>query len=222
MKRVPYVFSAAIVGALMAYGNTPAFAATPDAVWHMDDTGTVMTDASGNGNDGTLTSVTTGAAGLSGLAYRFATSPSLVSVPNSPTLNPGANPFSVTVHLRFSRLPSTEVGDYDVIRKGLAGAAGGDWKMEIRQDGRPYCTFRGSTHRVTLSKSMNLADGTWHKVTCAKTDTGVRLVVDGKMYNKAGLTGSISNTSQVFIGAKNVPGGDQYTGLLDEVTITST
>lgn len=207
---------------VLLWGVRPeaAFASTTVALWHMDDTGTQMVDSSGNGLTGSLVNVSTAQPGAVAYAYGFLGKPSYVSVPQTANLNPGSTLFSVTVHLRFAVRPSSTVGDYDVIRKGLSSTPGGNWKMEVLQTGYAFCQFQGSSGRVTITHGPSLADNLWHSVTCRRTGTGVRLTVDGGSWTRSGATGTIANTSATMLGAKNSTGADQYAGLLDEVAIT--
>lgn len=194
----------------------PAHAATTVADWQMNDTGTVMTDSSGLGNNGVLTNV-----GTDGSTFTFQGKPSVVSVKHSASLNPGSTTFTATARIRFATVPSSAVGDYDLVRKGLAGTAGGHWKMEIVQSGKGYCLFKGSAGRVVLTAGPNLADNAWHTITCQRAGTTVRLTVDGTTYSKSGPTGTIANTKPVYVGAKNLSGGDQYAGAMDFVTLST-
>ena len=204
---------------------TPAQAATTTAaLWHMDSD--PMADSSVNGNDGTTTDVTVIPDGASGNGYRFAGPNSHVTVPDSASLNPGTADFSYTLHVRFTVVPNATVGDYDLIRKGLAGTTGGEWKMEIlanstRTAGNPFCLFKDNAgHTDSIRGSQDLADGTWHTVTCAKSSSANTLVVDGvsRISTPAAPLGSITNSAPVIVGQK-WGGGDQYTGDMDEVSI---
>ena len=199
--------------------GTAQAAATPVAIWHMNNTGNVMTDASGNGHRGTLRNVTTGKRGFAGTAFGFYSKPSRVKVPSSSLLNPRTDRFTVRVRVKFATRPTASVGDYDLVRKGLAGTAGGHYKVEILQNGYGYCLFKGAAGRVILSRGPNLADSSWHTITCRRYGRTVSLTIDGRTYQKAGPTGRIANTSPVFVGAKDDSGGDQYRGVMDEVTI---
>lgn len=198
----------------------PAQAATTVALWHMDDLGSTMADSSGNQLNGALKNVRTGLPGVQGTAFQFQGTPSVVSVPNNAKLNPGPGTFTATVRVKFSAPPTSAVGDYDLIRKGLSGTPGGHWKMEIRQSGKAYCYFKGSAGRLVLSAGPNLANNAWHTITCQRAGDQVRLTVDGAVYTKTGPTGTIANSSVTFVGAKGLSGGDQYTGLMDEVSLS--
>ena len=92
--------------------------------------------------------------------------------------------------------------------------------MEILGSGAAYCEFRGSSGLGTLTGSRNLADNAWHTITCARTSTTVRLTVDGITKSRTVSTGTISNSSTLYIGAKDGGGADQYTGYMDSVTVS--
>lgn len=204
-----------VVLAILLTTAAPAVAATVVAAWNMDGTGSRMADSSGRGHTGTLRNVVP-----LGSAYEFRGKPSYVTVPSHADFAPGTGNFQISLSVRFSAVPSAAVGDYDLLRKGLSSTSGGHYKVEILRSGRGFCQFRGSAGMVTVSNGPNLANNQWHRITCTRTGNTVVLTVDGASWSKTGSIGSISNSSAVFIGAKNTAGGDQYTGLMDSVTVT--
>jgi hypothetical protein len=210
--------AATLISALtMVALPSPAQAATAVGLWHMDEgAGTTMIDASGNGNNGTLTNVAFTSPGFDGGggAYVFNGSSSKVVVPNSASLNPGTLDVTLTAHVRFTVLPPNE--DYDLIRKKGQGQM---YRMEIWETGRAYCSFKGSTGSKSVRTGPNLADGNWHTIVCRKTPNQVSLTVDGTTWSKAVAVGSISNTKPLLIGHKAESPFDLYNGTLDEVTI---
>ena len=211
---------ALIAMATVGIGQSAA-AGTPAALWHMDETtGSTMVDASGNGNDGRLSGVAIGQEGAAGTGYGFFTTPAIVSVPDSVSLDPGSAAITVSAQLKMDAVPSASVGDFDVIRKGLAGTKGGDWKMEVLDNGYLFCRFRGSGGAVTWRHSPNLADNAWHQVSCTRDGNQLILTVDGTSWTKTASTGSIANDQPVLVGSQSRTGVDQYSGLMDEVTIS--
>lgn len=203
----------AVTGGVLGSPLAANAASVQVANWSMDDTGSTMTDSSWHGHSGVLHNVTT-----NGSYFGFLSKPSYVTVSSASDLNPGSSNFSFTVRVKFSTKPSSTVGDYDVLRKGLSTTSGGSYKMEILQSGAAFCDFRGSAEgRVT--GSSNLANNAWHTVTCARTSTSVRLTVDGSTISKSVSTGTISNSSTVYIGAKDSSGNDQYKGSLDAASV---
>jgi hypothetical protein len=218
--RVMAVMAAAAVSVLVFAGT--AQAATVTALYQMSDP-TKLVDSSGNNNNGTATRVTRVSTPW-GSGYHFNGKDSVASVRDSATLDPGKANLRVTAKVRFTVSPSASVGDYDLVRKGLAGAAGGDWKMEIyppykNGPGTAYCQFQDSTKKsASIRDSRNLADGAWHTITCVKTASQIQVIVDGTTRSRSVALGSISNSSALTIGAKP-GGGDRYLGDMDEVAI---
>jgi methionine-rich copper-binding protein CopC len=200
---------------------TPAMADTTNvALWHMENVPT-MSDSSGNGLDGKASSGVTTVPGVNGKGYRFSGT-GHVTVANNALLNPGTADFSATVHVKFTAAPS---GDYDLIRKGLSSATGGEWKIEILPGGGlvapAYCLYKDTAGKVgSVRGTSNLNDGAWHTITCAKTASSVKLTVDGATLSKSVTLGSISNSANLVIGQK-IGGGDQYAGDMDEVSVDS-
>ena len=213
--------TATAAAALLIAPHTASAAPTTVADWRFEDTGTKLTDSSGNGNTGTLKNVTTGVSGASGKAFSFTKTPSYVTVPSKATLNPDGGNFKVSVKVNFTVKPSSAVGDYTVIRKGLASNPGGSWKIEIAQDGRALCNYhKTSSKKVQIVNGPRLNDGKWHTITCAKTASTVTLTVDGSSYKVTKTIDSLANTDSVIIGATTTAGEDQYQGKIDDITIT--
>lgn len=190
-----------------------ASAATFGASWQMNETsGAVMDEL--NGNNGTVYGgVTRPGDGF----YHFDGASGYVTVPNSGSLNPGAAGITIEVAFSLNGNPTPDGNDYDLVRKGLAGAAGGDYKVEVLDNGKALCRFKGTAPAV-LTGGTNLGVGS-HVVRCIKTATVVELWVDGtRRATKTVTVGSISNNEPVILGAK--PGDDFTKGDIDYVTIT--
>ena len=219
MKPTLGMAALATMASLVLVAQPAAAATTTVALWKMDDTGTTMVDSSGHHHNGTLHNVKPGQPGFSGTAYLFSGKPSYVSVPSATDLNPGTATFTITLHVKFPARPTSAVGDFDVLRKGLSTTDGGSYKIEILQSGKAFCDFRGATHEGSLTGTTALAVNTWHTIACTRTPTSMKLVVDGVAVSKAVTTGAISNTGNLYIGAKNSSGADQLSGLVDAVSI---
>jgi len=219
--RVTTVAGAAC--AVVTVSAHPAAAATVTvASWHMEEASgsTQMVDSSGNNNTGTISSdVQLAQPGYSGLGYGFL-GRGLVSVPSASSLNPGSSPYSASLRFKSTTKPSSAVGDYDLVRKGLSTTSGGDWKMEVLQNGKLFCHFRGSSASLALTGTSNVVNGSWHLLECRVTTSGVQLRVDGTTQaSTSQKPGTISNSAGLSIGAKNSK-EDLTTGTLDEVLLT--
>lgn len=193
------------------------------ALWHLDETAraSVMRDASPHRNDGRVRGAVTGVPGFRGRAYSFG-NPSIVTVPDDPSLDPGNAPISITLHLRTTKT----AGDWNVLQKGHQTVAGGNYKIAVEPVGggataTALCYFRGSRASSSISGGPDVTDGQWHAVGCSKTASGTALRVDGRtVATGATAVGSIGNNAQLTIGAKAPGGDDQYLGDLDEIRIT--
>jgi Concanavalin A-like lectin/glucanases superfamily len=141
-----------------------------------------------------------------------------VVVPDSDSLDPLEKDITLRASLRVS---GTTLNDdsYDIVRKGLARTPGGDYKMEISNAssdhtrGKLHCYFKGTGGTVHVKAPINLLDGNWHNLVCAKTDTSVVASVDGQSYAQPGSAGSISNSTNLMVGAKTAnPFDDVFEG----------
>jgi len=187
------------------------------ALWHMDETsGTTMFDSVGSHN-GVLHSTQIGLPGFAGSAYGFNGSSSYVDAPSTADLNPGSNNITFTIHFKSSGTAPPPPADWDLFRKGLYTTRGGEWKMEFQQTGQASCGFKGTGGYAELVAGPAINDGQWHTISCVKTSTAIEVVVDGQVFSKAANVGSITNSTDVAIGAR--PGSDWYQGQLDEASI---
>jgi hypothetical protein len=194
------------------------------SLWHMNETsGTTMHDSVSR-NNGTASHVSFGVPGLNGKAYAAQGIGSLVTVPNSPSLNPGAASFSFGLSVRFTTVPKT---GYDLFRKGFRSTKGGFFKLEAvskhhHTAAQARCLFAGSAGASRIVGGPNLADGAWHTVTCSRTADGITLTIDGQTFTKAGPVGSISNTASLTLAAKlkGIKLKHRYVGSLDEASFS--
>ena len=197
--------------------TTPA--ASPQTVgrWHLDElSGTTAMDSSGLGNNGTNNgTVSLGSPGEFGTSYSF--THGAVLIPNASSLKPGTVDITVSYWAKLTSLPTK--GDYDMVVKGDFTSSGGQIKLEIQQNGQASCMFRGSLGQKQIQFGPNLADGTWHHITCKRSGSQIIETVDGSSTSFTKATGAISNTDPVRFGSHE-NGSDWYVGALDEVSIT--
>ncbi|HEY7074326.1 MAG TPA: LamG-like jellyroll fold domain-containing protein [Solirubrobacteraceae bacterium] len=194
------------------------------ALWHMNDSGSTMTDSAGHHN-GTLHAVSTGLAGFSGTAFGFNGTSSYVTVPQAGDLSAVDQNVTLTIHMKTPVLPPSTVDDWDVIRSAGGYYDGDEYKMEYAPDGTAHCSFKGSGGylEVVSSPSKPLADGNWHTIQCVKTKTAVETVVDGTVYSHRVTIGTIDITRGMIVGAHSNTAGvgtsEFYDGALDEASL---
>jgi concanavalin A-like lectin/glucanase superfamily protein len=191
------------------------------ADWQMSETEGQMIDSSGNNNNGSPTDVL-----QTGSKYVFNGSTSRVAVPDNDSLDPLEKDITLRARVMVPDAPMDD-DSYDVVRKGLAGRPGGQYKMEIKRAaadptvGKLNCLFQGSGGTVNKVSRRDIVDGNWHTLECIKTADSVVVRVDGRNGStKAGSAGSISNPTNVLVGAKTTnPFDDTFDGKMDFVSI---
>jgi Concanavalin A-like lectin/glucanases superfamily len=107
-------------------------------------------------------------------------------------LDPGTRPirYGADVLLR-----SEQTSDgANIVQKGT-WSSGSQWKLQVDgHAGRPSCALAGTgSKRVHLATApQSIADGRWHQVTCERSGTVLRIIVDGATREQisvpAGLT----------------------------------
>jgi Concanavalin A-like lectin/glucanases superfamily len=213
---------ATLVVALMVLliASSPAWAVLLQAAnWRMNETSGKMLDSSRHNNHGTPRHVA-----RTGSTYVFNGTTSRVVVPDHASLDPAGEGITLRAQVR---VPNHAMDDdsYDVVRKGYATTAGGDYKMEIlrtrnRTVGKLHCLFKGSRGRVSKVARPDIVDGRWHTLSCTKTRTSVVARVDGRSYTIRDSAGSISNGKEVLVGAKTTrPLDDMFRGSMNFVRI---
>jgi Concanavalin A-like lectin/glucanases superfamily len=193
-----------------------------DARWLLNErSGRAVEDSVGD-HDGISTNVTLGQPGHEGTSYRFNGVDSVIRVPSSAGLNPGSREFSFGAWVNFTELPPP--GNWDIVRKGVDGSSGGYYKLEVfngNGGARARCAFRdGSGLRTSVVKGTGLNNGQWHGLVCSRKSDRVTLTVDGSPNSTVVSLGSIANSSELTVGAKPT-GGDNYSGLIDDVHYSS-
>src|SRR5215204_3547161 len=220
MKRTVLLSATVIVVLLLLAAPSYADVLLTGADWQMNETSGQMIDSSGNNNNGDPTDVR-----QRGSRYVFNGSTSYVLVPDSDSLDPQGKNITLRAGVKVTDAPMDD-DSYDIVRKGLSSSPGGDYKMEIKRAADPtvgklHCLFKGDGGTVDKVARHDIVDGNWHTLECIKTSTSVVARVDGKSGStKAGSAGSISNASEVLVGAKTAdPLDDTFDGSMDFVSI---
>jgi concanavalin A-like lectin/glucanase superfamily protein len=208
---------------VLVMASSPAWAVllAKAADWRMNETSGPMIDSSRNRNNGTPSRVF-----RTGRSYVINGSTSRVAVPDHASLDPASKNIRLKASVKVKG-GSLDDDSYDVVRKGFVTTEGGYYKMEIKRTfrdptiGKPHCLFKGRGGK-TVSKVAppDVVDGRWHTLACIKTSDSVVARVDGRSYTQTGSAGSISNATNVMVGAKQTnPFDDMFEGSMDFVRI---
>jgi hypothetical protein len=210
-------------GNLGSYSNT-ASATTPAptgpsglvAAYGFDEgSGSSVTDASGNGNTGSVSGATWVAAGKFGKALQFNGTSARVNVPDSASLH-----LTTGMTLEAWVDPSTVNGNWrDVIYKG-----NDNYYLEATSTNgsRPDGGLIAGGSYADAYGTAALPANSWSYLAETYDGSNVRLYVNGTLVATTAHTGSIStSTNQLQIGGDSIY-GQYFAGMIDEVRIYNT
>ena len=208
-------------GNLSSYSNTgtastPAVSAGLVAAYGFNEgSGTTVTDASGNGNNGTISNATWSTSGKYGDALSFNGTNALVSIPNSASLQ-----LSSGMTMEAWVDPTTVSNAWrDVLYK-----ANDNYYLEAtssnasKPDGG---LIAGGSYADAYGTSA-LAANTWSYVAETYDGSTLRLYVNGTQVASVAHTGAIAtSTNPLQIGGDSLY-GQFFAGMLDEVRVYNT
>ena len=208
-------------GNLSPYSNT-ANASTPAApsglvaAYGFDEgSGSTVTDASGNGNNGTITNATWASAGKYGKALQFNGTNAVVTIPDNASLHLSSG---MTVEAWVN--PSTVNANWrDVIYKG-----NDNFYLEATSSsaGHPDAGMIAGGSYADAFGTSALPANTWSFLTETYDGTTLRLYVNGIQVAATAHTGAIaSSTNPLQIGGDSLY-GQYFAGLIDEVRVYNT
>ena len=138
--------------------------------------GTSTADVSGNGNNGTVTAATW-VAGKYGQGLRFDGSTSLVSIPDSGSLDIGSTG-TVEAWVNLSALNRW----HGIVAKGSANSeASHNYALEVNSGNRAVCLVGNGASFNSVQSSTALASGTLYHVACVWTGSQLQLYVNGAL-----------------------------------------
>lgn len=163
-------------------------------------------------------------------ALDFDGSNDYVTVPHASVLNPGSNPFSVSVWIkppnsnqfgpifqkRMSDNSITQLFAMSVAGDGLTGASGKKVNMQI--------FWNSVSIARTAYTTADVADGNWHHVVGVWTGSAIQIWVDGTSRSltfdySAGTPASAVNPTGALRIGNNVPGANHFSGRQDDLRL---
>jgi fibronectin type 3 domain-containing protein len=209
-------------GSLSGYSNVaeattgPSQTPAPGLVgaWAFGEgTGTTATDASGNGNAGTINGAAWSTQGRFGNGLDFNGATNTVRVPNSTSLNLGS-----AMTLSAWVQPTVPQDDWNTILhrqadRYLLTASGNGGALRPAGGG----TFGGATSTVDAPTAIPV--GTWTYLAVTYDGSTLRLYVNGTQVATNVAGGAIgANSNPLWIGG-NQPYGEYFEGRIDEVRV---
>jgi len=186
-----------------------------------------ITDMSGNGNDGTVTSATfkngANCYPFEDGCYEFDGVDDVIIISNEANFDFEKNePFSMKMWFKTdSSAIQTLIGKgFNTI--GLSGYL----ILATPTNLNVYLTNTWSSNAITKSMGMSYNDGDWHYIATtydgSSTNAGLKLYIDGVNIDNGGLdtlTGTILNNEPLRIGNRGGTGPSPFNGSIDDVKI---
>ena len=193
-----------------------------------DMAGNTAYDRSGQGNNGTLTNGPTRTIGKIGQGLSFDGVDDYVNAGRNPSLDMGANNFSVGGWIKTSGNPSAQAGNagYGLLAaKGSSGAGGkryGLWAYR-QTSGVAALNLDDDAAEAYFEGTTNIDDGNWHMVYGVRDGNTAKIYVDGIQENTADITGlgSLDDINKDFMISVDSHAPTNYfvRGLIDDVRI---
>jgi len=138
------------------------------------------------------------------------------------TLNPGTRPLQYGASILMTEADLADGAN--VLQKGYSVGGTGQFKLQVdHEQGHPSCVVAGRSRIYRAEPSLNVADGKWHDVACARTGNRLTITVDGTELKSVAVPASLSiaNAEPLRVGGKGAnKGNDQYAGRIDNVFLT--
>jgi len=138
-------------------------------------------------------------------------------------LNPGTRRLQYGASVMMTHADLSDGAN--VVQKGYSVGGVSQFKLQVdHRQGHPSCVITGNRSRIYRAEpQLDVADGTWHDLTCIRDATRLTTMVDGLerawVMLPPGL--SIANAEPLRVGGKGPGNGnDQFAGEIDNVFLT--
>jgi PKD repeat protein len=193
---------------------TTAVSTTPVAAYGFEEgSGTSVTDASGNGNSGTITGATWTSAGRYGKALLFNGTNSLVTIKDTAFLHLGS---ALTLEAWVN--PTTLASWKNLIYKPQ-GSTGISYVLQGASSSSQVPSLGMSICSANLMAPNPLPLNTWSHIAATYDGTTARFYVNGTLVASQAQTGTITETTDALTIGGNSAYGENWAGLIDEVRI---
>ncbi len=193
---------------------------TPSSDWMFDDgSGTVATDSSANGNDGTVN----GAAwvtGFAGTALQFDGVNSFVTFGTGPSVS-GLNDFTVAAWIK-----TTATTNGVIIQQRDAAGFNGQYRFSANTNGTlKFMVYGDSAYQFDFATTQTINDGNWHHVVAVRDGTVGSIYIDGNPTPAATASGTTRNLAasiSTAVGRDVRDNNQNFNGSIDEVLVYKT
>ncbi|MFT4225576.1 LamG domain-containing protein [Micropruina sp.] len=175
--------------------------AKPWLYWTLSDKGSTAADSSGNGRNGALNSVWTGAVGAVGGNAAITTQGKQGSLVSTTVASRPAASFSVQLWFKTSSKSGGKLAGFESAKIGNGEHY--DRSIYLTNEGKlVFGTYSGKVSTLTSSRTYN--DGAWHMVTATQSSAGSKLYVDGALVASNGTTKAEAGAGYWRVGGGNM------------------
>ena len=137
-------------------------------------------------------------------------------------LNPGKRPMRYGASIQMTHGDLADGAN--VLQKGYSVGKVSQFKLQVdHRAGHPSCVIASRTKIYRAEPPLDVADGAWHNVTCARSATRLAIIVDGVERAAVHVPPSLSiaNAEPLRVGGKGAnKGNDQFAGRIDNVFLS--
>jgi fibronectin type 3 domain-containing protein/azurin len=200
----------------VASATTPAAPTGLMAAYGFSEgTGTATSDASGNGNNGTLTGATWTTQGQSGNALSFNGTTNFVTIPDAASLDLGG---TGTIEA-WVKLTSINRWNAVMAKGNTNNDPAHNYAIDINTANRVICYVGNGSSAVLLTSTSALAANTFYHLACTWNGSTIALYINGNLNASVGQSITpAGNTSPLYIGQFG-GNADRFAGIIDEVRI---
>ena len=136
-------------------------------------------------------------------------------------LNPGRRTMAYGASILMTHADLADGAN--VVQKGYSVGGVSQFKLQVdHRQGFPSCVVAGRTRIYRAEPRLDVADGTWHELVCARRKDRLVTIVDGVERASVPVPPSLSiaNAEPLRVGGKGTnDGNDQYAGQIDNVFV---
>jgi len=194
--------------------------ATPAGDWKFNDAaGSVATDASGYGNDGTVNSAGW-VAGFRGTALRFNGVNSSVTFGTGPAVS-GTNDFTLSAWVK-----TTATAKGIILQQRDANGFNGEYQFSVNANGTlQFMLYGDNAYQFDFATTPTVNNGQWHHVVAVRNGAVGRIYLDGNPAPAGIASGTVRQLDaniSVAAGRDIRDSNANFNGTIDEVRIYKT
>jgi hypothetical protein len=138
------------------------------------------------------------------------------------SLNPGTRPVRYGASILMTHADLSDGAN--VMQKGYSVGGVSQFKLQVdHRQGHPSCVIASRARIYRAEPRLDVADGAWHDLVCARSSNRLAILVDGVSRAEVAVPATllIANAEPLRVGGKGAnKGNDQFAGRIDNVFLS--